>query len=199
MKKFAILLIALVCPILFSCNSNTSTTEDKTSTNVDSKNDELYFDFSIDGKEFHLTEADILTSYNEFGADKEFKIFAGKDEGPNLILNLVSDMSKSSNTPNGTPESSGKLGQGSVSLQNYPVKGLTFNSYDYLLDPKPAVIADAIVITNSDKVEDKGRIITGTINVIVRGGENKQNDPAIKDYVIKGKFRIMHAFTGLSF
>lgn len=199
MKKLVILLIAFACPILFSCNSNTTTTEDKTSAAVSLKTDEIYFDFSIDGKEFHLTAADILTSYNEFGTDKEFKIFAGKDGGPNLVLNLVSDMSKPSSTPNGTPQSSDKLGQGSVSLQNYPVKGLTFNSYDYLLDPKPTVIPDAILITNSEKVEDKGRIITGTINVIVRGGENKQNDPAIKDYVIKGKFRIMHEFKGLPF
>ncbi len=199
MKKLAILLIAFACPILFSCNGNTNTTEDKTNVAVSSKADEIYFDFSIDGKEFHLTEADILTSYNEFGADKEFKIFAGKDGGPNLVLNLVSDMSKPSNTPNGTPQSSDKLGQGSVSLQNYPTKGLTFNSYDYLLNPKPQVIPDAIVITNSEKVGDKGRIITGTINVIVRGGENKQNEPAIKDYVIKGKFKIMHEFKGLPF
>lgn len=197
MKKALIFFIATACTVIYACNGNSQSTKNEIDTK--SQGEDYYFDFSIDGKEFHLTGEDILTSYNEFGADKEFKIFAGKDGGPNLVLNLVSDMSKPSSTPNGTPESSGKLGQGSVSLQNYPAKGLTFNSYDYLLNPKPVVIPDAILITNNEKVEDKGRILIGTINVIVRGGENKQNDPAIKDYVIKGKFRIMHEFKGLPF
>lgn len=197
MKKLIAIMICIVCTMLFACNSNTETSKESNETKA--SGDGYYFDFSIDGKEFHLTENDILTSYNEFGTDKEFKIFAGKEEGPNLVINLVSDMSKPSNTPNGTPNSADKLGQGSVSLQNYPQKGLTFNSYDYLLNPKPEVIPDVVVITNSEKVGDKGRIITGTINVMVKGGENKQNDPAIKDYVIKGKFRIMHEFKGLSF
>lgn len=197
MKRVIILIFSISCTMLFACNGNKQTA---TTANDNKQNNEgYYFDFSIDGKEFHLTEEDILTSYNEFGKDKEFKIFAGKEEGPNLVINLVSDMSKPSSTPNGTPNSSDKLGQGSVSLQNYPQKGLTFNSYDYLLDPKPVVIPDAVVITSSEKVENKGRIIKGTINVIVRGGENKQNDPTIKDYTVKGNFRIMHEFKGLSF
>lgn len=197
MKK-VFLFSFLLFTVIFGCNSDNS---QKMATNeLASKTDELYFTYSIDGKEINLDATDILTSYNEFSAtDKEFKIFAGKEEGPNLVINLVADMSKPSTTPNGTPNSSDKLGQGSVSLQNYPQKGLTFNSYDYLLNPKPEVIPDAVVITSSEKVGDKGRIITGTINVMVRGGENKQNDPAIKDYVIKGKFRIMHEFKGLPF
>ena len=197
MKK-VFLFSFLLFTVIFGCNSDNS---QKTATNeLPSNSDELYFIYSIDGKEINVDVTDILTSYNEFSAtDREFKIFAGKEEGPSLVVNLVVDMSKPSSTPNGTPNSSDKLGQGSVSLQNYPQKGLTFNSYDYLLNPKPAVIKDAVVITSSEKVGDKGRIISGTINVTVKGGENKQNDPAIKDYVIKGKFRVMHEFKGLPF
>lgn len=39
-----------------------------------SNQNQFYFDFTIDGKEFHIAEEDILTSYKEFGEnDKEFK------------------------------------------------------------------------------------------------------------------------------
>jgi ABC-type oligopeptide transport system substrate-binding subunit len=186
MKKTLSLALMLSLAILFSCNNKSGTNSAQ-----NAKNDEFYFDYSIDGKEISLDTTDILTSYNEFSAtDREFKVFAGKDAGPNLVLTLTADMSKPSHTANGSAEAGDKISQGSVSLQNYPSKGFTFNSYDYLLNPKPTVIPDAIVITNSEKMGETARILTGTINVIVRGGENKENDPAIKDYVIKGKFRI---------
>ncbi len=185
--------------ILFcSCQSNQGSTA--SSAAPASTKDKFYFNYTIDGKAFSVDTNDILTSYNEFSAtDREFKVFAGKEEGPNLVLTIVSDMAKPSSTPNGTPNANEKLVQGSVSLQNYPTKGFTFNSYDYLLNPKPEVIPDAIMITQSEKLGETARILTGTLNVTVRGGENKQNDPAIKDYVIKGEFRIKHEFKGLRF
>ncbi len=187
--------------ILFGCiGKNNQDAAGSTNQNENTKSNELYFDYSIDGKEISLDTTDILTSYNEFSTtDREFKLFAGKDEGPSLVLTLTADMSKPSHTDNGSSEAGNKISQGSVSLQNYPSKGLTFNSYDFLLNPKPIVIPDAIVITNSEKVGETARILTGTINVIVRGGENKENDPSIKDYVIKGKFCIKHEFKGLKF
>lgn len=201
MKRTLSLVLILSFTILCSCNSNNG--KDATTSkgqNENTENNDLYFNYSIDGKEISVDTNDILTSYNEFGAtDREFKVFAGKDGETSLVLTIVSDMSKPSNTPNGTPNAAEKLVQGSVSLQNYPTKGFTFNSYDYLLNPKPAVIPDAIVITKSEKVGEVARILTGTINVTVRGGENKQHDPNIKDYVIKGKFRIKHEFKGLKF
>ncbi len=201
MKRTLSLVLILSFTILCSCNSNNG--KDATASkgqNGNTESNDLYFNYSIDGKEINVDTTDILTSYNEFGAtDREFKIFAGKDGETSLILTIVSDMSKPSSTPNGTPNAGEKLVQGSVSLQNYPTKGFTFNSYDYLLNPKPAVIPDAIVITKSEKVGEVARILTGKINVTVRGGENKQNDPHIKDYVIKGKFRIKHEFKGLKF
>lgn len=69
---------------------------------------------------------------------------------------------------------------------------MTLNSYDFLLNPKPKVIKDAIIITKIVKIDKKNTAITGVINVIARGGENKNNDKVIKDYVIKGKFCIKH-------
>ncbi|KQC00151.1 hypothetical protein [Pedobacter sp. Hv1] len=199
MKRTYSLVLLLSLSILFGCNSGTDSANSKDQHTNAEKNG-LYFDYSIDGKEISLDTTDILTSYNEFSAtDREFKIFAGKDGGPNLVLTLTADLSQPSSTANGSATAGDKISQGSVSLQNYPTKGFTFNSYDFLLNPKPAVIPDAIVITKSEKVGEVARILTGTINVIVRGGENKQNDPAIKDYVVKGKFRIKHEFKGIKF
>lgn len=201
MKSTLSVVVLLSLCILFGCNSkNAADSDNSTNQSANAAQEGLYFEYSIDGKEFSLDTTDILTSYNEFSAtDREFKVFAGKESGPNLVLTLTADLSKPSSTANGAAEAGDKLSQGSVSLQNYPSKGFTFNSYDYLLNPKPTVIPDAIVVTKSEKVGEVARILTGTINVIVRGGENKQNDPAIKDYVIKGKFRIKHEFKGLKF
>ena len=196
MKTPLILMVSLLLLAVSSCNKNDSKVSEKESIKTEN-NDDLYFNYSIDGKNFKVGEDDILTTYNEFSpSQKEFKIFAGKDHERSLVLTIISDMSKPSTTPNGSHEPGNTLSQGSVSLQNYPEKGLTFNSYDFLLNPKPMIIPNAITITKSEAFEDKGRIITGSINVIVRGGENKQNDPKIKDYVIKGNFRVKHLFNG---
>lgn len=195
MKTQFILMISLLLFAFNSCTKNSS--KDLGKENIKTKNNDFYFNYSIDGQTFKVAEDDILTTYNEFSAtQKEFKIFAGKDQERSLVLTIVSDMSKPSTTPNGSSEAGNALSQGSVSLQNYPEKGSTFNSYDFLLNPKPIVIPNAITITKSEAFEDKGRIITGTIDVIVHGGDNKQNDPNIKDYTIKGNFRLKHLFGG---
>jgi len=183
--KTTIYTLTLLLSILCTSCSKDSDKDKKT-------DDQLYFEYTIDGKEVKLAPEDVLTSFNQFSAtDIEFKIFAGKEKGPQLVLTIVSDISKPSRTPNGTPEASGKLVQGSVSLQDYP-EGYTLNNYDYLLSPKPAVVADAIVITGSELVEKQGRIITGTINTTMLDRPNPRKDPNIKAYVIKGKFRILH-------
>ncbi|WP_255065713.1 hypothetical protein [Lacihabitans sp. LS3-19] len=182
--------------LVFACNTGNSNSKTQ-----DSTSNELFFNYSIDGKDFYFTEEDILTSYNDFGkGDHEFKVYVGKDNGPQLSLTIINDMSAPSSTPSGDPNPGHKLFQGSVSLQDYPDKIFTFNSYDGLLNPKPTPVSDAIVITKS-KLEPggKARIISGKLNVTVLGGENKSNDPAIKDYVLKGDFRIRHKFSGSTF
>ncbi len=192
MKMTTMYLWVSVLSILIGCGK---------SNDPENAKDEFYFKYSIDGKAVSLTADDIMTSYNKFNDHVEFKIFAGKDEGPQLVLTMVSDMSKPSSTPNGSETyAKGFLNNGSVSLQDYPSDKYTFNSYDYSLNPKPAIIADAIVITSSEPDGDIARILTGSINTIVRGGPNPAPaDPNIKDYVIKGTFRIRHLFNGVKF
>jgi hypothetical protein len=160
-----------------------------------------FFNYTIDGKAYSFESEDILTTYNDFGkGDHEFKIYVGKGSGPQLSLTIINDMSAPSSTPSGDPSSVHKLFQGSVSLQDYPDKAFTFNSYDGLQNPKPIPVSDAIVITKSElETGGKARIITGKLNVTVLGGENKKNDPAIKEYVLKGDFRIRHKFSGSTF
>lgn len=177
--------------ISFSCK----TSGEATTTDADK---DLKFEFTIDGKKFSFASEDVSTSYQEFGkGNHEFKVFVGSDYGK-LALNMTitADMTKPSSTPNGDPNPGNALFQGSVSLQNYPEKSFTFNSYDGLQNPKPKPVSDAIVITSSVlEAGGKARIISGTINTVVLGGENKSKDPKIKDYVVKGSFTIRHEFT----
>ncbi len=174
----------------FACNTKS---ESKNNTAQD-----FNFEFTVDGKKFNFSPDDVSTSYRDFGKDNhEFKIYVGKEYGTlSLTLTVLADMTKPSSTPNGDPNPGNALFQGSVSLQNYPEKSFTFNSYDGLQNPKPKPVSDAIVITSSVlEAGGKARIISGTINTVVLGGENKSKDPKIKDYVVKGSFTIRHEFT----
>lgn len=160
------------------------------------------FEFTIDGKKFSFSNEDISTSYRDFGnGQHEFKIYGGEGYGKlGLTLTVIADMNKPSSTPNGDPKPAHPLFQGSVSLQNYPEKSFTFNNYDGFQNPKPTPVEGAILITSSSaEAGGKARIISGTINTVVLGGENKSNDPTIKDYAVKGTFTVRHKFTDGAF
>jgi hypothetical protein len=200
MKTFLSITLALICLISCSNNSTNSTTTEKQEEEA-INTDDFYFDFTVEGKAFHFLPDDILTSYRYFAAnDHEFKVYVGKETGPTLTLTIIDDMSKPSATPSGSPEPGNKLFQGSVSLQKFPSDEFTFNSYEGFENPKPTPTPNAIVITKSElEAGGKARILTGTVNVVVKGGENKTNDPAIKDRLVTGKFRIRHKFDGVTF
>jgi hypothetical protein len=51
---------------------------------------------------------------------------------------------------------------GSVSLQEYPEKNTKYNSYNNSSPEATPVLADAIVITGSEKERDTARIITSS-------------------------------------
>ncbi len=183
--------------ILASCGNATSenTTKTNEAENTIPPKEDYYFEYAIDGKLFRVNPDDILTSYNSYQEKTEFKIFAGTEGSPQLVLTIPHDMSNPSNTASGSPEPGNSISQGSVSLQDYPTKGNTFNSYDFMANPKQAPTPDAIVITASEKLGEEGRIITGTINVSTISG----NDPTSKPYKITGKFKIKHLFQGAKF
>lgn len=196
MKQSILLSSFIISLFLLSCGNESS---EKTVSNEQekstSKSDNYYLDFTIDGKSVHVGEENILTSYNNFNGKTEFKIFAGNEGGPQLVLTIPYDMSRPSSTPSGSPEAGNSISQGSVSLQDYPSKGNTFNSYDFMANPKQTPTPDAIVITSSEKLKEEGRIITGTINV----STIPANDPASTPYMISGKFKIKHLFKGEKF
>lgn len=186
--------------LLFSCGNASSEKEATNETEkTTSPKEDYYFEYTIDGKSFKVDADNILTSYNSYQGKTEFKIFAGTEGAEQLILTIPHDMSKSSSTASGSPEAGNSISQGSVSLQDYPEKGYTFNSYDFMVNPKPTPVPDAIVITESEKLGEEGRIITGTFNVTTIPGENSKNDPVIKPYTINGKFKIKHLFKGEKF
>lgn len=191
MKKIAYMLI--VCILLMSCGGNAQ----KTKT---ADKEAVYFEYTIEGKTTAVAAADISTSYNVFGTKTEFKIFAGAADKPQLLLTIPNNMAAPSVTPSGSPDPVSSISQGSFSITDYPKKGYTFNSYDYLTSPKPTPQPEAIKITASQKTKDgKGQMITGTFDVTtVLSGKDKTN-PEVKPYHITGKFQIVHEFKGQPF
>ena len=58
-----------------------------------------------------------------------FKIMAGEYGKINILLATTESVTKPSSTPSGSTNFEDEIKQGSVSLQNYPVKNYTSNSY----------------------------------------------------------------------
>ncbi len=71
-------------------------------------------------------------------------------------------------------------------------KNTTCNSYNSSSPEATPVIAEAIVITGSEKEGDTARIITGTFHAKLYS--DKENNTKYTEHVIKGKFRIRHEF-----
>jgi hypothetical protein len=199
MRK-SVLFVTMTVISLLACNNtaNKSESESQAST-IPPTVEKFYFEFVLDGKTISINPSDITTSYNVTSKDTVFKILAGAYGSITLVVTVPHDMSRPSSTPSGSANYDLQITQGSVSLQNYPEKNLTFNSFD-TGEPASAIeVLDAVVITSSEKIGKEYRIIAGTIRVKLFGGDNKLNDPAIKDRDITGKFRIQHFFNGYVF
>ena len=192
MKNLFACLLMIMC-FLSACNSNKTETKDTASAASTTSIAGEFFEFTVDGKAFTVDKEDVLTSYNEFGKLKEFKIFAGKDGATTLAITIPNDMSMPSSTPSGVDEAGNTISQGSVSLQGYPEKGDTHNNYDFMANPPLPAVADAVVVSSSEKIGEEGRLISGTINT------KTVPDASGKQYSITGKFRVKHTFSGLKF
>jgi hypothetical protein len=191
MKNSIILSITFVIVCLLSCNNSDG--ESKSETNQD-----LYFTFTIDGKEVSIPSEEVSTSYNVALKKPVFKVFAGEYGKINLLLATTEDVTKPSSTPSGSTNFEDEIKQGSVSLQNYPEKNYTSNSFNTNFPESSIPVPDAIVITESKRFGDTHRIITGKINVKVFGGD-ATNDPKVSDHLIVGKFRVKHEFSDVKF
>jgi hypothetical protein len=198
MKKNLILILCLMVSTFFSCNSKTEKSTNTSAITEEVSQDDFYFTFTIDGKEINIKPDDVSTSYNNALKKPTFKILAGNYGEISLVLTTTADMTTPSSTPSGSTNYDEQITQGSVSLQNYPEKNYVFNSFDKGSPATSTPVPDAFVITKTEKVSD-GRIITGTFNVKVFGGDNKKNDPNIKDRMVVGKFRVKHTFSDAKF
>ena len=196
MKNSIVLSVSLVILCLISCNNSGSKNSDNESKTI--TNEDLYFTFTIDGKEVSIPSEEVSTSYNTALKKPVFKVFAGEYGKINLMLATTEDVTKPSSTPSGSKNFDDEITQGSVSLQNYPEKNYTSNSFNTNFPESSIPIPDAIVITESKRFGDTHRIITGKINVKVFGGD-ATNDPKVSDHVIVGKFRVKHEFSDVKF
>ena len=200
MKNNLIITLCFFLSTFLSCNSKTEKNNEniaQTGTVAD-VNEDFYFTFTVDGKEINIKPDDVSTSYNNALKKPTFKILAGNYGEISVVLTTTADMTKISSTPSGSADYDEQITQGSVSLQNYPEKNYVFNSFNTGDAATSIPVPNAFVITKNEKVAD-GRIFTGTFEVKVFGGDNKKNDPNIKDRIVKGKFRVKHTFSDVKF
>ncbi len=198
MKKILILILFLTVSTVYSCDSKTEKNTNTSESKEEVSQDDFYFIFTIDGKEINIKPDDVSTSYNNALKKPTFKILAGNYGEISVVLTTTADMTKTSSTPSGSTNYDEQITQGSVSLQNYPEKNYVFNSFDKGSPATSIPVPNAILITKTERVSD-GRVITGTFNVKVFGGDNSKNDPNIKDRTVVGKFRVKHTFSEVKF
>ena len=184
--------------IFYSCNSKTEKNTNTSDIKEEISQDDFYFTFTIDGKEINIKSDNVSSTYNTALSKPTFKIFAGKDGEITVMLTTTADMTNPSSTPSGSTNFDVQITQGSLSLQNYPEKNYVFNSFDTGSPATSTPIPNAFVITKTERVSN-GRIITGTFNVEVFGGDNSKNDPNIKDRMVVRKFKVKHTFSDVKF
>jgi hypothetical protein len=190
MQKYLILTISFVLALFVSCNK-------KAEINALVSSD-FYMIFTIDGKEVNIPAEEVSTTYNTALKKPVFKIMAGEYGKINLNLITTESVTKPSSTPSGSIDFDDQIKQGSVSLQNYPEKNYTSNSYNMGTPNSMVISPNAISITKSTRVGDTHRIIEGTFNAKVFGGD-PGTDKNVSDHVVVGKFRLKHEFTDVKF
>lgn len=160
----------------------------------------LYFDFTVDGKPFTVAPEDVSTTFRTVGNHAEFKIFAGKPDGVTITLTAITPMTGPSSTPNGAADVASGIHQGSVSLQEFPEKGYTTNSFNATYPEMAVVVPDAVVITAIEPDGKDARFVTGTFAAKTFGSHSQGTpDPKDTDHDVKGKFRLRHELSGERF
>lgn len=200
MKKHLLFSTAFLITAIFSCNSTAKSGSEKqedVSTNSE-QSQEFYFTFNIDGKDYSIPPEEVSTTYNDALKKPVFKIMAGEYGKVNVFLTTTESVIGPSTTPSGSSNHDDQINQGSVSLQNYPVKNYTSNSYNMGTPISMIISPNAFTITKSTKIGDTHRIIEGAFNTTVFGGE-AGTDKNVSDHKLFGKFRLNHEFTNVKF
>jgi hypothetical protein len=120
MKNQFILSTLFILIAILSCNSTPKNNAAIEETNP--QNQEFYFTFNIDGKDYSIPNEEVSTTYNDALKKPVFKIMAGEYGKINFLLATTESVSGPSSTPSGSENFEDEIKQGSVSLQNYPVK-----------------------------------------------------------------------------
>ncbi len=198
MKKHLLFSAFFILTAIFSCNSSSNNENTETITDDTAQKQEFYFTFTIDGKDYSIPAEEVSTTYNNALKKPVFKIMAGEYGKINVLLATTESVVGPSSTPSGSENFEDEIKQGSVSLQNFPVKNYTSNSYNMGTPNSMVITPNAITITKSTRKGDEYRIIEGTFNTTVFGGE-AGTDKNVADHKISGKFRLKHEFSGVKF
>ncbi|MEJ7674278.1 MAG: hypothetical protein WKF59_16685 [Chitinophagaceae bacterium] len=105
---------------------------DKTTDNKTTNSGDLYFDYTIDGKEMHVDVANISSTYTASKTDTIYHLDAhtAKEGDYALLLTVPHDMTKPSATLSGSPDPKLNIMGGSATLLNYPEKDNSSLSYN---------------------------------------------------------------------
>ena len=194
LMKALFVIHVLAALFILSCRNITgsalSTSDEEKLSSLEKQS--FYFDYILDGKEMHVNADEIVSAYYP-DKNKTFTIYAGKDDSVLVLLTVGRDIRKPSVTPSGSANPKMNIPMGSVSLQDSPEKNNESHSYNSTSPEGTPVIADAIVITGSQKEGDTARIITGSFHAKTYRGSKETGDE-YTEHVIKGKFRIRHEF-----
>ncbi|CAN5660287.1 hypothetical protein BH11MYX1_BH11MYX1_09110 [soil metagenome] len=200
MKTFAVRIVLLVAALTVGCGKQAKDAGGGSGVAAGGAtgSGDLYFNVTVDGKPLSIAAADITTTFRRSNAQLPvLSIYAGKTGAPQILLTIPQELTGPSSTPNGAPEPESGIVQGSVSLQDYPEKGYTTNSFNTPYPETMIVVPDAVVITAVTPETATTKLITGTISVKTFAGPG-HTDPKDADHVLKGKFRIRHEFTSTS-
>ena len=194
--KFTVYIIAAFALFsLYSCGgTDAKSTNEGGETNASISKGDYYFTYTIDGKKMEIPQDAITASLSVSGAVPIFKIFAGNYGETGIVLTIPNGVAAPSVTASGSLDDKLDIKQGSVSLQEYPEKGYTTNSFDYIYPDKTPIKPDAITITASEKEGDVARIISGKFSVTTYG-DFSGTDPKSTNHLVEGSFRIRHEFS----
>lgn len=152
---------------------------------------------TIDGTPLTIAAADITTSFRTTGSGAVFKIFAGADGATAVVLTIPNAMTGPSSTPSGSKLDGDEIAQGSVSLQNFPERGYTTNSFNKADDTMNTPVPDALVVTSITADGKDAKVIAGTFHAKTFGSHSKGTpDPKDTDHVVVGTFRVRHEMSG---
>lgn len=190
--------IAVFAAVLAGCGQDpaaaASTASTPAAAPASATPDDARFLLAVDGQNLPIDNADVLVTSQPDGS---LRIFAGPDGAASVILTIPDIAACPCTVPAGSTTPGTALDQGAVSLQNHPERGNALNSW-YVGQPGTPPAA-AITITDTGRLQDGARYISGAYRTTVLRTESNGDGPGNRDMAVEGAFRVRHEPRGGEF